>query len=75
MTKGKKHKSKKYEQYYGESYKPKNHYIFQENREPKKVKTVKVCSVCGKEMLEKWQNRICPYCDGSIITKVLVEKA
>jgi len=57
MTKGKRHKSKKYEQYYGEPYTPKT------------LVEVKRCVKCGREMPENSKGLACPVCGGSLITK------
>lgn len=37
-----------------------------------RLRNIKVCSNCGKET--EFAARTCPYCDGSVITKVVVEK-
>lgn len=63
MTKGKRHKSKKYEQYYGEPYTLKT------------LVEVKRCGKCGREQLENSKARSCPYCGGSFIIKYVPKKA
>jgi rRNA maturation endonuclease Nob1 len=55
--KGKRHKSKKYDQYYCES------------NEPKTLMEVKVCKKCGRELPENSQSRRCPYCRGELAAK------
>ena len=61
MTKEKRHKSKKYERYYGEPYKPKT------------LVEVKVCSKCGRKLPEGSVARKCPYC-GDMLTKRYVKR-
>jgi len=62
MTKGKRYKSKKYEEYYGEIYKPKT------------LEEVKVCSRCGRILPEGSKAQTCPFCGGSLITKYIKMK-
>lgn len=56
---GKRHKSKKYEQYYGEPYVPKT------------LKEVQVCKKCGKTLPENLTAHNCPYCGGTLQTKYI----
>jgi len=50
------HKSKKYEQYYGKPYKPKT------------IIEVKRCVKCGRELPENSKAHNCPYCGGTLKT-------
>ena len=59
MTKGRRHISKKYEQYYGEPYRLKT------------LVEVKVCQKCGRELPEGQTSRECPYCGGALIIKCI----
>ena len=61
MTKERRHKSKKYERYYGEPYKTKTF-----------VK-VRFCSKCGRKLPEDSEVRNCPYC-GGILTEKYVKR-
>jgi len=63
MTKGKRHKAKKFEQYYEEPYVPKT------------LVEVKQCAKCGREMPENSKGLACPVCGGSLITKYVPKKA
>ncbi|MCS7124532.1 MAG: hypothetical protein NZ932_03855 [Candidatus Bathyarchaeota archaeon] len=51
--------SKKYEQYYGEPYKPKT------------LTEVKFCVKCGRELPSNSRTRNCPYCAGTIKTRYI----
>gem|GEM_PF-2967211 len=62
MTKGKRYKSRKYEEYYGETYTPKT------------LKEVKVCSRCGRTLTEGTRAKACPFCGGTLITKYIKKK-
>lgn len=54
MTKGKRHKSKQYEKWYGEPY------------QPKTIVESKVCMRCGRKMPENFTVQRCPYCGGTL---------
>ncbi len=56
MTKSEKHKSKQYEKWYGEPYKPKT------------LVEVRRCMKCGRDLPEKSTARRCPYCSGKLQT-------
>jgi len=56
MAKGRRHKSKKYEQYYGEPYKPKT------------LKEVRRCVKCGREQPATSKIHTCPYCGATLKT-------
>jgi len=56
MTKSKRRKSKQYEKWYGETYKPKT------------LVEVKVCMKCGRDLPEHSTVHKCPYCGGILQT-------
>ena len=57
MTKSKSHKSKKYEQYYGEPYVAKT------------LVEIKRCVKCGREQPENSKVHSCPFCGGTLATR------
>jgi rubrerythrin len=59
LTKGRRHKSKMYEEWYGQPYTLKT------------LVEVKVCQKCGRELPITSTDRNCPYCRGPLITKCI----
>jgi len=62
MTKGKQHKSKMYEKWYGQPYVPKT------------LVEIKRCVKCGREMPENSEARNCCYCGGTFQTKYVLKQ-